>query len=1289
MTDSSSRRTPASATVPHDYSILPPSAPAIIKKNTVSIHNAKQIQSVVEEERRRSFQGLVRRYMNQLLYGCQREQCQTPTCYTARKLLGRNANSSRRLTLLSARITACHLATQDDPLQALCPGKPVVPSLSSRSRDLEESEDHDEKSERDTAPHGSKGPIKRQSNELELVNDKGLKDPKSFTQQLFSTFAVKMVEWIGIPPTNKTFGTASESSETGATTNSSTADSILPSPQEPPKFKFPNNPMEVMDTGRLNRDSEPVSQTRHQEILQQPPRKRTVSLKDVVTPTPHSNAAKAKFNMPNGVFAIPPVPTGGDHTNQRRSVSAPQITPSRGEKHTQTLWETPEVVTPPQSLNKLDEHICKALVAMCTSQKISKAERRDAAIFAKQSIFYVFSNPELLLASFGGIGTGESIDFDPQCVDRSLEVILKSGWWPLVKRSIWKGMGKVFSKPGKGLSEREAAGMIIISLHVLANGISKNDQMFDKVTKQRATGKVSSMENEVLPDIGFEDEIAERLMKRVLRAISFRASRSEKMSTSSHVIAYLKKCAAIEKVDKKKLITEEFGEDLVGLVNDGRPKSGWGFARCALEWTRTIFMANWDGYGIVQKNSLVGSCIDMFSLLHTSGTIPWDIYQTWVIGERIDPYTWPVDWFHSITPTSSTDIHILDHPYMISLEHIVTFFRSINIDLMKKAYETAITNIRLTGQMGDITKVGYQALASKTDKALSIYFVIVIRRTHLLEDAFNQLIHREHRELVRPLKIKFADGEEGVDQGGVQQEFFVLLLQEILKPDHGVFTTDERTRLSWFWEGSLEGMQKFELVGLVVGLAVYNCVTLPVNFPKALYIKLLDGQPTLDDIDDYWPELHKGLNELLAWKDGDVGDVFMRTYEYSYSVFGQVRSVDMIKAKTEGPEFLEQPVPKLKRKAKARVEAAEEKKTLDYETSLGELGDWLPIGAEDGWMEVLQVMDREEEDNEERRRRSRTQERGYTVSYRDLSEELGSENGEGSGIADEDGNADSEHTDHHSSEEADDDDSPPLEEIPEGNTARSETGESQKSWETVGPDEVVATAASLPLPEDSPDDFGGNREESIYERAERVLEEEMLTHRAEQEKYDKEGDKSGEEEEEAPLVTNANRADFVQDYISWLTDRAIRRQYTAFARGFFAVNNRRKLSLFTPATLQNLVEGHSASEIDVAKLEAHARYEDGYHANHRVIKDFWAVVRQFSDARRRLLLEFVTSSARVPIGGIENIMFYIVRNGEDSERVPTSLTCFGRLLLPEYSNRKKLREKLRLALENSKGFGSA
>jgi len=39
------------------------------------------------------------------------------------------------------------------------------------------------------------------------------------------------------------------------------------------------------------------------------------------------------------------------------------------------------------------------------------------------------------------------------------------------------------------------------------------------------------------------------------------------------------------------------------------------------------------------------------------------------------------------------------------------------------------------------------------------------------------------------------------------------------------------------------------------------------------------------------------------------------------------------------------------------------------------------------------------------------------------------------------------------------------------------------------------------------------------------------------------------------------------------------------------------------------------------------------------------------------------------------------------QRIPGASTCFGKLLLPEYESAKKLRAKLDIALDNSKGFG--
>lgn len=45
----------------------------------------------------------------------------------------------------------------------------------------------------------------------------------------------------------------------------------------------------------------------------------------------------------------------------------------------------------------------------------------------------------------------------------------------------------------------------------------------------------------------------------------------------------------------------------------------------------------------------------------------------------------------------------------------------------------------------------------------------------------------------------------------------------------------------------------FQLVGILVGLAVHNLVLVPLPFPLALYKKLLDHAVTLDDLKELHP----------------------------------------------------------------------------------------------------------------------------------------------------------------------------------------------------------------------------------------------------------------------------------------------------------------------------------------------------------------------------------------------------------------------------------------------------
>lgn len=57
------------------------------------------------------------------------------------------------------------------------------------------------------------------------------------------------------------------------------------------------------------------------------------------------------------------------------------------------------------------------------------------------------------------------------------------------------------------------------------------------------------------------------------------------------------------------------------------------------------------------------------------------------------------------------------------------------------------------------------------------------------------------------------------------------------------------------------------------------------------------------------------------------------------------------------------------------------------------------------------------------------------------------------------------------------------------------------------------------------------------------------------------------------------------------------------------------------------------------------------------------------------------------MGGLSKLKLVIARHGPDSDRLPTAHTCFNVLLLPDYKNFDKLKERLLLAITHAKGFG--
>lgn len=173
----------------------------------------------------------------------------------------------------------------------------------------------------------------------------------------------------------------------------------------------------------------------------------------------------------------------------------------------------------------------------------------------------------------------------------------------------------------------------------------------------------------------------------------------------------------------------------------------------------------------------------------------------------------------------------------------------------------------------------------------SQYLILKVRRENVIEDSLQQLVRLSADTLKKPLKVKFI-GEEGVDEGGVQKEYFQILIRQLLDPAFGMFTYDEETHHLWFNSDSLESTMEFELIGILLGIAIYNAVILDVHFPHIVYKKLMECKMGLEDVELAMPELGRGLRQLLDF-DGNVEEVFQRNFEYSYEVFGAVKTVEL------------------------------------------------------------------------------------------------------------------------------------------------------------------------------------------------------------------------------------------------------------------------------------------------------------------------------------------------------------------------------------------------------------
>ncbi|XP_061614497.1 E3 ubiquitin-protein ligase HACE1 isoform X9 [Phyllopteryx taeniolatus] len=146
------------------------------------------------------------------------------------------------------------------------------------------------------------------------------------------------------------------------------------------------------------------------------------------------------------------------------------------------------------------------------------------------------------------------------------------------------------------------------------------------------------------------------------------------------------------------------------------------------------------------------------------------------------------------------------------------------------------------------------------------------------------------------------------------------------------------------------------------------------------------------------------------------------------------------------------------------------------------------------------------------------------------------------------------------------------------------------------------------------------------------------------------------------VVTQGNKAEYVQLVTELRMTRAIQPQINAFLQGFHTFIPPSLIQLFDEYELELLLSG--MPEIDVQDWCRNTEYTSGYNPQEPVIQWFWKVVWQLTQEERVLMLQFVTGSSRVPHGGFAYLMggsglqkFTIAAVPYTSNLLPTSSTC--------------------------------
>lgn len=175
-------------------------------------------------------------------------------------------------------------------------------------------------------------------------------------------------------------------------------------------------------------------------------------------------------------------------------------------------------------------------------------------------------------------------------------------------------------------------------------------------------------------------------------------------------------------------------------------------------------------------------------------------------------------------------------------------------------------------------------------------------------------------------------------------------------------------------------------------------------------------------------------------------------------------------------------------------------------------------------------------------------------------------------------------------------------------------------------------------------------------------------------------------------VNDQNKQLYIEKLLSFYFKHELGDHLSAIVQGFCDIVPHRYIAPFNESELELVISGQS--EIDLEDWKANTEYSGELTIDSEVVVWFWKWMDSQNTDMHRQVLQFVTGSSTVPLGGFKNlrgvehrVKFNISKAQKDGGSLPSASTCFNMLKMPSFESQADFEAKMIISVtEGRLGF---